>query len=162
MPKLYEYLGLAINFFSREHEPIHVHGRYQDCEMKAEIYIDHQMSANKEKIEEPCDEAKLEVLDIIRAEYAGGYKLHLWFSDGKNHGVDFEPFLINARNPMATQYRDPQKFKQFRIVYGNLDWNDDEMSFAIEDLYNNDISVELSREDRRTLENLAQQFGYCE
>jgi hypothetical protein len=26
--------------FSREHEPIHVHGRYQDREMKAEIYIE--------------------------------------------------------------------------------------------------------------------------
>lgn len=41
MPKLFEYFGLTVNFFSREHEPIHVHGRYQDCEMKAEIYIDH-------------------------------------------------------------------------------------------------------------------------
>lgn len=40
MPKLYEYFGLVLNFFSREHEPIHVHGRYQDREMKAEIYID--------------------------------------------------------------------------------------------------------------------------
>jgi hypothetical protein len=40
MPKLYEYFGLGINFFSREHEPIHVHGRYQDREMKADIYID--------------------------------------------------------------------------------------------------------------------------
>ncbi len=40
MPKLFEYFGLVISFFSREHEPIHVHGRYQDREMKAEIYID--------------------------------------------------------------------------------------------------------------------------
>jgi len=40
MPKVYEYFGVAINFFSREHVPIHVHGRYQDCEMKAEIFID--------------------------------------------------------------------------------------------------------------------------
>ena len=40
MPKLYEYFGLIVLFFSREHEPIHVHGKYQDREMKAEIIVD--------------------------------------------------------------------------------------------------------------------------
>ncbi|HEX7585061.1 MAG TPA: DUF4160 domain-containing protein [Prolixibacteraceae bacterium] len=37
MPKLYEYFGLIILFYSHEHEPIHVHGRFQDKESKAEI-----------------------------------------------------------------------------------------------------------------------------
>lgn len=41
MPKLYEYFGLIVLFFSREHEPIHVHGRYQDREMKAEIFVEN-------------------------------------------------------------------------------------------------------------------------
>ena len=40
MPKLYEYLGILIYFYSNEHEPIHVHGKYQGCEMKAEIFVD--------------------------------------------------------------------------------------------------------------------------
>ncbi len=40
MPKLYEYLGLKIFFFANEHEPIHVHGRYQDRESKAEFIIE--------------------------------------------------------------------------------------------------------------------------
>jgi hypothetical protein len=39
MPKLYEYLGIIIFFYSNEHEPIHVHGRYGDCESKIEIFI---------------------------------------------------------------------------------------------------------------------------
>ena len=26
MPKLFEYLGIVILFYSNEHEPIHVHG----------------------------------------------------------------------------------------------------------------------------------------
>ena len=39
MPKLYEYLGLIILFYSNEHEPIHVHGKFQDTESKAEIII---------------------------------------------------------------------------------------------------------------------------
>lgn len=37
MPKLYEYFGLIILFYSNEHEPIHVHGKFQGKESKAEI-----------------------------------------------------------------------------------------------------------------------------
>ncbi|NVN95312.1 MAG: DUF4160 domain-containing protein [Bacteroidetes bacterium] len=37
MPKLYEYFGLIILFYSNEHEPIHVHCKYQGKESKAEI-----------------------------------------------------------------------------------------------------------------------------
>ncbi len=37
MPKLYEYFGLIILFYSSEHEPIHVHCKYQGRESKAEI-----------------------------------------------------------------------------------------------------------------------------
>lgn len=41
MPKLYEYYGLIILFYSLEHEPIHVHGKYQDRESKAEIIFEN-------------------------------------------------------------------------------------------------------------------------
>jgi hypothetical protein len=40
MPKLYEYLGLTVFFYANEHEPIHVHGRYQGKESKAEIILE--------------------------------------------------------------------------------------------------------------------------
>jgi hypothetical protein len=98
----------------------------------------NQMKPSKSDIKiiyEPVDESKIEVLDIVRAEYIGRYKIHLWFSDGKDHVVDFEPFLMSARNPMSTQYRDVNKFRQFRLVYGNLDWNDCELCFHVADLY---------------------------
>jgi len=39
MPKLYEYFGLIILFYSNEHEPVHVHGKYQGTESKADIII---------------------------------------------------------------------------------------------------------------------------
>ncbi|MCX6251090.1 MAG: DUF4160 domain-containing protein [Bacteroidetes bacterium] len=41
MPKLYEYFGLIILFYSMEHKPIHVHGRYQGTESKAEIVFEN-------------------------------------------------------------------------------------------------------------------------
>jgi len=41
MPKLYEYLGIIIYFYSNEHEPIHVHGRHAGRERKAEIILEN-------------------------------------------------------------------------------------------------------------------------
>jgi len=40
MPKLYTYFGIIILFYSNEHEPIHVHGKHQGNESKAEIIIE--------------------------------------------------------------------------------------------------------------------------
>ena len=40
MPKIFEYLGIIIMFYSNEHEPIHVHGKHQACESKAEFIIE--------------------------------------------------------------------------------------------------------------------------
>jgi hypothetical protein len=39
MPILYEYFGLLILVYSNDHEPIHVHGRYQGTESRAELVI---------------------------------------------------------------------------------------------------------------------------
>ena len=39
MPKLYEYFGLIVLFYSNEHEPIHVHGLYGETESKAELVV---------------------------------------------------------------------------------------------------------------------------
>ena len=41
MPKLYEYFGLIVLFYSNEHEPIHVHGKHQERESKAEIIFEN-------------------------------------------------------------------------------------------------------------------------
>jgi len=40
MPKLFEYFGLIILFYSNEHEPIHVHCKYQGREGKAELIVE--------------------------------------------------------------------------------------------------------------------------
>lgn len=39
MPKIFEYLGILIFFYSNEHEPIHVHARKGENESKAEFII---------------------------------------------------------------------------------------------------------------------------
>jgi hypothetical protein len=39
MPKIFEYFGVIIMFYSNEHEPIHVHGKFQSYESKVEFVI---------------------------------------------------------------------------------------------------------------------------
>jgi len=39
MPKLYEYFGLIVLFYANEHEPVHVHGKCQGRECRAEIIV---------------------------------------------------------------------------------------------------------------------------
>ena len=39
MPKLYEYFGLIVMFYANEHEPVHVHGKCQGRESKAELFV---------------------------------------------------------------------------------------------------------------------------
>jgi hypothetical protein len=39
MPKLYHYFGLTVFFYSNEHLPIHVHGRAERRESKAELIV---------------------------------------------------------------------------------------------------------------------------
>lgn len=41
MPKIYVYMGVVILFYSNEHEPVHVHGKYQGKESKAELIIEN-------------------------------------------------------------------------------------------------------------------------
>lgn len=39
MPKLYEYFGLIVMFYANEHEPVHVHGKFQGCESRADDIV---------------------------------------------------------------------------------------------------------------------------
>ena len=39
MPKLFEYFGLILMFYSNEHEPIHVHVIYNEFESKVDFII---------------------------------------------------------------------------------------------------------------------------
>lgn len=48
MPKIFEYLGIVLFFYSNEHEPIHVHAKKGEFESKAEFFIiDGKISAIK-------------------------------------------------------------------------------------------------------------------
>lgn len=74
MPKLFEYFGLIILFYSNEHDPIHVHGKFQDKESKAEIEIINgkivKISYKNVKGKKPLVKTKLNDFKTIVSTYS--------------------------------------------------------------------------------------------
>ena len=80
-----------------------------------------------------------DIVTIVDATYIEGYKLDIQFSDGTHRQVDFENFLKSAKHPLTRSYLDLPKFQQFRVVNGDLDWNDLELCVPIHQLYNGKV-----------------------
>ncbi len=78
-------------------------------------------------------------LAVTEAKYVSGHMLLLTFNDGTVRLMDFGPFLASARNPDTTDYRDLNRFKDFRLLNGDLVWGDFQMIFPIMDLYEGKI-----------------------
>ncbi len=75
------------------------------------------------------------VISIIKAEYIENYKINFLFSDGVVRELDFHSFLSNAKNPMIRKYLDKNLFRKFSVHYGDIMWNDFELCFPIQDVY---------------------------
>jgi len=87
-----------------------------------------------------CD-VDVEVIEILSATYINDYVIRIDFNDGVNQDVDFKPFLTRALHPLIRQYLNETKFQQFTITDGNLNWNDYELIFPLEDLYKGQITI---------------------
>jgi len=87
------------------------------------------------KIVEENIDFQVDLIDIRSAKYIGDFAIRVFFSDGFNRLVDFKPFLETSLHPSIRKYLDEDRFKQFEIVDGNLNWNDYDLIFPIGDLY---------------------------
>jgi len=79
------------------------------------------------------------VLEILNADYIEGHQIRISFSDGKKVIVDFYPFLSASKHPEMRKYLDIDKFRKFKIQDGNLNWNEYDLIFPLEDLYKNNL-----------------------
>lgn len=83
MPKLYEYLGLIVLFYSNEHEPIHVHGKFQEMESKAEFIIVNgkiiEIRYSSVKGKKPLNTVQLKKFQTI-VEYFSGAIVQKWIN----------------------------------------------------------------------------------
>ncbi len=81
-----------------------------------------------------------DAIEISDVQYESGYKLNLSFNDGRIRIVDFGPFLEKAQHPEIRKYLSLEKFKKFTFEHGYFYWNDYDLSFPIDDLYEGQIT----------------------
>jgi hypothetical protein len=91
------------------------------------------------KITEQYINYNIGLIEIIDAHYIGDHAIRVNFKDGSSKLVDFKPFLESSLHPSIRKYLDEEKFKEFQIVDGNLNWNDYDLIFPVEDLYEGKI-----------------------
>lgn len=92
--------------------------------------------------EQYITQSKQDYVSISKACYIGDFAIRLTFSDRHTKLVDFKPFLEQTHHPAIKKYLNESLFKQFQVIEGLLDWNDFDMCFPMEDLYNNTILKE--------------------
>jgi hypothetical protein len=56
---------------------------------------------------------------VVKAEYRGDYRIHLWFNDGREKTVDFTAWL---RGPVFEPLRDAAYFRRFFLEAGTVSW----------------------------------------
>jgi len=91
------------------------------------------------RITEEYSNLPVDLIEINSANYIGDFAIRLFFSDGFNRLVDFKPFLESSLHPSVRKYLDETQFIQFKIIDGNLNWNDYDMIFPVGDLYEGKI-----------------------
>jgi hypothetical protein len=91
------------------------------------------------KIVKEYNDFQEELIEITSAKYIGDFAIRVFFNDGYNRLVDFKPFLESSFHPSIRKYLDENKFVQFKIVDGNLNWNDYDLIFPVDDLYNGEL-----------------------
>jgi hypothetical protein len=87
------------------------------------------------RIVEEYNNFQSDLISILSANYIGDFAIRIFFNDGVNRVVDFKPFLESSSHPSIRKYLDESKFMQFDIVDGNLNWNDYDLIFPIDNLY---------------------------
>lgn len=91
------------------------------------------------KIAEEYTGYNVDCIEIKSGRYIGDFAVRIYFSDGVNKLVDFKPFLESSLHPAIRKYLDESLFTGYEIIDGNLNWNDYDMIFPLEDLYKGKI-----------------------
>ena len=85
-------------------------------------------------------ESSATYVDVTGARVVAPYTLAIVFSDGAERMVDFGPFLLKSRHPVVRAYLNEDRFREFDIIGGNLNWHDYDLIFPVADLYAGSIS----------------------
>lgn len=81
----------------------------------------------------------IELIEIINTDYLGNFKIKIHFNDGLFQIIDFRDFLEKSQHPAIRKYLIEENFIAYKIIEGNLNWNDYDLIFPLADLYENNI-----------------------
>lgn len=79
----------------------------------------------------------MNVIAVRNVNYLGDYALEIIFNDGHSQRISFKSFIFSSHHPDIKKYQNEADFKNYSITEGDLEWNDYELCFPIEDLYEN-------------------------
>ncbi|GAB1262627.1 hypothetical protein [Aurantivibrio plasticivorans] len=74
-------------------------------------------------------------LSVDTAKHITGHILEIQFNDGHKTVLDFAPFIFSVGHPDYERYKKVDKFLEYDLIDGNLNWDDYTMIFPVEDLY---------------------------
>lgn len=72
---------------------------------------------------------------VNSAKHKTGHILEIQFNDNHVSVIDFAPFIFSSGHPDYEPYKSVERFLDFEIIDGNLNWDDYTMIFPVEDLY---------------------------
>ena len=74
------------------------------------------------------------MLVINKAQYAGGYNIHLVFNNGKEGVANLEKTILEDKRPIFSILKDESAFKNFTVEHSTVIWSD-ELDLAPEYLF---------------------------
>lgn len=78
-------------------------------------------------------------LSVDAVKHITGHILEIQFNDGHKTMLDFAPFIFSVGHPDYERYKTVEKFLEYELIDGNLNWDDYTMIFPVEDLYTGKI-----------------------
>ncbi len=87
------------------------------------------------KIFEEYTENENDLIEIESAKFVGDFKIDILFKNGTQRLVCFKAFLEASSHPSIKKYLNEDRFVEFKIIDGNLNWNDYDLIFPVYDLY---------------------------
>lgn len=93
------------------------------------------------------------MLEICDAKYVGDYKIYLVFNNGREGIANLEKALFNDIRSVFSQFRDKERFANFKVDHGTVIWSD-EFDLASEYLFY------LAFQDNPELQTKFKEWGY--
>lgn len=72
---------------------------------------------------------------VNSAKHLKAHILEIEFSTGERKAVDFASFIFSSGHPDYEKYKTESEFLLYKIIDGNLNWDDYRMIFPVEDIY---------------------------